>query len=299
MNLRQIEVFRAVMVAGSVSGAAQLLHVSQPAVSRLLAYTEQKLGFALFQRLRGRLHPTPQAHRLFGEIELLYQGVQRINGLASDMANLGRGVLRIACSPSLASALMPMAIAAFAQRQPDVRVCIEGMLADALTDALLTQKADVAVAIVPLQHARLQSHALFRNRIVAVLPPGHRLCTRERLRIADLRDEAIVGYSAETPLAHAIARLYDGARMAPRWVAEVKQTHVACAMARRGLGIALVDEQAQLGGDWPDLQVRALHPTIDLQVRLGYSRYEPLSAIVQEFVDTLRGLRHPLLVPAG
>ena len=70
MNLRQIEVFRAVMLAGSVNGAAQLLHVSQPAVSRLIAYTEQRLGFALFQRVRGRLHPTLEAQTLFHEVEV-------------------------------------------------------------------------------------------------------------------------------------------------------------------------------------------------------------------------------------
>ncbi|WP_232468049.1 LysR substrate-binding domain-containing protein [Bordetella genomosp. 13] len=299
MNLRQIEVFRAVMLAGSVSGAAQMLHVSQPAVSRLISYTEQRLGFALFQRLRGRLHPTAEAQKLFGEIEVLYQAVQRINGLADDLANQTGGMLRVACSPSLAYALMPMAIAAFARRWPDVKVAFEGMLAEPLVDALLTQRVDLAVAIVPLQHPRIQTHRLYRNRIVAVLPPGHRLAARRRLRVTDLRDERVIGYSPETPLAHAIGRLYDGAHLAPRWVAEVKQTHVACAMAQQGLGIALVDEQARVGGAWPDLQMRELSPSIDLQVRLGYSRHEPLPALAQAFADELRALDHPGLVAAG
>ncbi|OZI38252.1 LysR family transcriptional regulator [Bordetella genomosp. 10] len=298
MNLRQIEVFRAVMLAGSVSGAAQLLHVSQPAVSRLISYTESRLGFALFQRLRGRLHPTPEAHRLFNEVEVLYQGVQRINGLASDMASQTGGVLRVACSPSLAYALMPMGIAAFSRRFPDAQVILEGMLAEPLIDSVLTQRADVLVAMVPVQHPRIQVHKLFRNRVVAVLPADHRLAERKRLRVTDLKNERIIGYGAETPLAHAIGRLYDGARIAPRWVAEVMQTHVACALAQQGLGIALVDELAQIGGAWPDLQVRELTPTIDLQVRIGYSRHEPLSAMVQAFVDEVRALRHPLLVPA-
>jgi DNA-binding transcriptional LysR family regulator len=298
MNLRQIEVFRAVMMAGSVSGAAQLLHISQPAVSRLISYTEQRLGFPLFQRLRGRLHPTEQAHKLFSEVEVLYQGVQRINGMAGDMANQAGGVLRIGCSPSLAYALMPMAIASFAERHPDVKVTMESMLAEPLANAVLTQRVDVVVAIVPLQHPRIQTHRLFRNRIVAVMPPGHPLAGRKRLRISDLRNERMIGYSPETPIAHAIGRLYDGAHLTPRWVAEVKQTHVACAMVQQGLGIALIDEQAQLGGAWPDLRVRDVTPTIDLQVRLGYSRYEPLSAIVQDFIDELKSVRHPLLIAA-
>lgn len=299
MNLRQIEVFRAVMLAGSVSGAAQLLHVSQPAVSRLLSYTEQRLGMALFQRLRGRLHPTPEAHKLFSEVEVIYQNIKRLQGLANDMANQQGGVLRIACSPSLACALLPLAMASFAVRHPDVRIMVESMLSDPLIDAVLTQRADLALAMVPLQHPRIQVHRLFRNRIAAALPRGHRLLSRKRLRITDLARERVIGYSADTPLAHAIGRLYDGAQVAPRWVAEVKQTHVACAMAQQGLGIALVDEQTQLAGAWPALELREVTPTIDLQVRIGYSRQEPLSMIAQAFVDDLQALRHPLLVPAN
>lgn len=298
MNLRQIEVFRAVMLAGSVSGAAQLLHVSQPAVSRLLSYTERRLGFALFQRLRGRLHPTPEAHKLFNEVEVLYQNVKRIQGLANDMANQTEGALRIACSPSLAYALIPVAMASFATRYPDVRVMVEGMLSAPLIDAVLTQRVDVAVAIVPLQHPRIQIHKLFRNRVVAALPPGHRLLSRKRIRITDLAHERVIGYSADTPLAHAIGRLYDGAQVAPRWVAEVKQTHVACAMVQQGLGIALVDEQAQMAGAWPELQLREITPTIDLQVRIGYSRHEPLSTVAQAFVDNLQALRLSSLASA-
>ncbi|NOJ99318.1 LysR family transcriptional regulator, partial [Corallococcus coralloides] len=67
LNLKQIEVFRAIMLTGSISGAAKLLHVSQPAVSRLIGYTEQRLGLSLFERIKGRLYPTPEARHLFIE----------------------------------------------------------------------------------------------------------------------------------------------------------------------------------------------------------------------------------------
>lgn len=75
MNLRQIEVFRAVMLTGSISGASKLLFVSQPAISRLMAHTEQRLGLTLFVRTKGRLHPTPEARRLPGEVNAVYEGV--------------------------------------------------------------------------------------------------------------------------------------------------------------------------------------------------------------------------------
>lgn len=84
LNLRQIEVFRAIMLSGSISGASKLLFVSQPAVSRLIAYTEQRLGLMLFERIKGRLYPTPEARRLFVEVTALYQNVQRVNEVADN-----------------------------------------------------------------------------------------------------------------------------------------------------------------------------------------------------------------------
>jgi DNA-binding transcriptional LysR family regulator len=65
LNLRQIEVFRATMLTGSISSAAKMLHVSSPAVSRLISNTEQRLGLTFFKRIKGRLYPTPEARRLF------------------------------------------------------------------------------------------------------------------------------------------------------------------------------------------------------------------------------------------
>ena len=79
MNLRQIEVFRAVMLAGSVTDAARLLHVSQPGVSRMLGHIEVQLGVRLFERGRGKLRPTPEAQALYAEVEHVYRGVQRID----------------------------------------------------------------------------------------------------------------------------------------------------------------------------------------------------------------------------
>src|SRR5476649_2882620 len=124
LNLKQIEVFRAIMLTGSISGAAKLLHVSQPAVSRLISYTEQRLGLLLFQRIKGRLYPTPEARRLFEEVSAVYQSVQRVNDLAENRI----GQLRIASSPNLGQSLMPRAVAIFCQRYPEVRIVLHTLI---------------------------------------------------------------------------------------------------------------------------------------------------------------------------
>ena len=79
LNFRQLEVFRAVMIAKTISGAAEILNVSQPGISRLLKYMEYKLGIALFERYKGRLIPTPEGLELFRELEPIYQRVEGLD----------------------------------------------------------------------------------------------------------------------------------------------------------------------------------------------------------------------------
>ena len=105
LNYRQTEMLWAIVVAGSISGAARLLGISQPAVSRMLATTEKQLGLNLFERVRGRLQPTAEGHALFEEIEKTQRMMQRVNDLADALAGHGAGVLRLTSIPSLAQFL--------------------------------------------------------------------------------------------------------------------------------------------------------------------------------------------------
>lgn len=290
INLRQIEVFRAVMIAGSITGASELLHISAPAVSRLISHTESRLNFKLFERLKRRLHPTPEAHQLFSEVERVYESVRRVNKLARAFGHSTEGHLRIACSPSLAPSLLPLAIEKFTKKHPGVHISLEIFLAEPLIDALISKRSELAVAIVPLEHPLIHVHALLQNRIVVILPPRHHLLKKTQIHIHDLENERLIGYSADTPLSRAINRVLDGAKVTPHPVAEVNQTQVACAMVQRGIGLALIDKMAVLSGAWPSLEARELVPTINLQVRVAYSRTQPLSALARAFAELLESL---------
>src|SRR6476469_7268529 len=122
LNLRQIEIFGPVVPSVSSGAPSQLLFVSQPAVSRLLSHTEQRVGFALFERIKGRLYATPEAKKLFHEVEAVYQAVQRVNDLAGDLARNRSGILNIVSSPSVGQMLIPEALSQFQARHPDVKV---------------------------------------------------------------------------------------------------------------------------------------------------------------------------------
>src|ERR1044071_8443250 len=95
MNLRHIEIFHAVYVNGSVSGAARALNVSQPSVSKTLRHAESLLGFPLFERANGRLIATEDAHTLFGEVREIQDRVQALREASRNLRRGAGAVLRV------------------------------------------------------------------------------------------------------------------------------------------------------------------------------------------------------------
>ena len=122
MKLREMEIFRAIMLGGSVSEAARILNVSQPAVSTSLRYMEDRLGMKLFRREKGRVYSTPEALALFTEIEGVFEKLDAVQRFAEDLRDTRSGVLSLASTPTLTYAFLAEAIAQFRRDRPGVRV---------------------------------------------------------------------------------------------------------------------------------------------------------------------------------
>ena len=118
LNLRQMEVFRAVMFTGGVNSAAQWLHVSPPAVSKVLAQAVRASGLQLFERVKGRLVPTPEAQALYAEVDELWRKVERVRETARELAQPARARLRLVCSSSLGPFVVSRSVARLYERVP-------------------------------------------------------------------------------------------------------------------------------------------------------------------------------------
>lgn len=291
LNLRQIEVFRAVMSTGSISGASKVLHVSQPAVSRLLSYTETRVGFPLFERIKGRLYATPEAKRLFREVDHVYLGVQRVNEVAHSLAERRQGVLHVVSSPSIGHVLIPQAIAGLCARYTDARVTFNFLNYAPLQDRLLNHQADIGIISTPIEHPNLETKPLGQSRIVCVCPEDHPLAQRKGpLTLADLRPYPLISYDRESPYGRMVASMYDAAGEPLRATIEVGSPQSACALSQAGGGIALIDEFSL--HNWPNghLVACAVADAPVMTANLAFLRFEPLSQLAQGFVDILRKL---------
>jgi DNA-binding transcriptional LysR family regulator len=172
MNLRQIEVFRAVMVSGSVTDAARLLCVSQPGISRMLGHIELQLGLKLFQRIKGKLRPTPEAQTLYAQVEHVYHGVKRIEDCARELKTGGGLALRVLASPSIALELLPQAVAETMAQFPDAHVYMETQLVREIVGQLVAGDADLAISSLPVDHPHAAMQTLGPVVFVLRLPCG-------------------------------------------------------------------------------------------------------------------------------
>ncbi|MFZ3116894.1 MAG: LysR substrate-binding domain-containing protein [Variovorax sp.] len=296
MNLRQIEVFRAIMTTGSVSDAARLLHVSVPAVSRVLSLTESRLQFPLFERIKGRLHPTTEARTLFHEVELVYRGVQRIGELTHELADRRQAILNLVASPSIGQMIIPEAIANFRSGNPDVRVNFHSLNHKNLTERLLNRQADLGISILPVDHPNLHTSPIARSRIVCICACKHPLASKASVEPADLRGEALVSYPLDTPFGSRVERLFADHDEALKVAIEVSSPQNACAMIVAGGGVALIDEFSLHA--WPTATFAVLPFSGDplIIADLAYPRTEPLSQPAEAFVRSLRSvlLQHGL-----
>ncbi|NML44366.1 LysR family transcriptional regulator [Ramlibacter sp. G-1-2-2] len=283
MNLRQMEVFRAVMLTGGVGGAAELLHVSQPAVSKVLAQAQKQAGFALFERVKGRLVPTPEGQHLHAEIEAVWRGVERIRDVSRQLAAPRTGTLRLAVSASVAPYLVPRAIALLTEGFPELKSQTEILIAPIMVNALLDHSADLGVAMQPNEHPNLVAVQSYRCGFACAMREDHPLAAKRALKPADLRGERIITSPPGTPYGQALRRAYGPGHESLRLDLQVRSSTSACWQAQAGGGIAVVDRAAVAGESFRGLAVRSFQTREKLQVSILRNRYRPLSALQKAF----------------
>ncbi|CAN5218560.1 LysR family transcriptional regulator [soil metagenome] len=242
MNLRQIEVFRAVMTTGSTTNAARLLHVSQPGVSRLIRHFELQLGVALFERRNSRLVATPEAHTLFAEVEKVYRGVSHAQDVASRLRFGDHATLRVLSSANTALQLVPRATARLLTRFAQSKVFFEALPTREIVKLLVSEDADVAISSAPLDHPALEVREIGRWTLLCALPRDHPLLATQPFDLVAALRQRLIVYSPEAPQSRPIDRWLEEHGIAPQIGVEVRSGYAACAMAATGAGVAFVDD---------------------------------------------------------
>lgn len=290
MRLRQVEVFHAVYTTGSMTAAAALLNVSQPSVSKVLAYAEHQLGYRLFDRVKGKLFPTPEAHQLFAHVKTVYKDMDRLRHVAANIRATGAGRIRVAGTPAFGVEVLPRAIASFKQHNPNVVFEIETLHFDEISDALRESRIDIGLAFNPTVSPGIGHQPLGGGHFVVLAPEQETFGGKTELTITDLSGFSFVALNSRGPLGQALADYIAMHDVDLDVVAWSETYQVAKELVRQGAGVTIADEITARSGAMTGIRQFDLQPALSFEIGLLHFDSMPLSVGASRFAKHLGGV---------
>ncbi|WP_026147924.1 LysR family transcriptional regulator [Robiginitomaculum antarcticum] len=287
MSLRHIEVFCAVYQAGSVSGAARHLNVSQPSVSKVLRHAESRIGFTLFKVVKGRLAPTDEAHILYNEARDVYSRIHSLNETAKNIGRGNDGHIRIAVLPSLGLEVAPSTVAAFLRKFPNVTFDIKTMHNEDMLRSLYERHSDIGIVYDAPLHPRLtykkigkaELVLLYRKSELPDLPKEVSMDMIGARKIIRLTDEGTVGNLVNVQL---------GTNLDMTSNITVQTYYIAAALVRHGAGLAIVDEFTARANLSEDLDFRPFKKRVQYEIYCIHLDDRPMSKLSKEFTKIMK-----------
>jgi DNA-binding transcriptional LysR family regulator len=296
MRLRYIELFHAVLTTGSLTGAASLLNISQPAASKALQQAENHLGFPLFTRIRGRLQPTQQALLMRHHIDKIMRELYDLERLAVNITRPESHPLRVTCTPTLARALVPDAVAMLGKVYPETIIELFTQHSIIMCESLMLHEADIGLTLQDTNHHGLLQEPLCRGNVMVIAPPGWwpaRELDRP-LPISALADQPMIGITVQDALGSMLQSHLAKIEPAPRTCVWVQTYQLACSLVSRGGGLALVDPFTVQCGKEP-MQKRPLKLQLDVVLYAVYRPDSPLNPVQKRFLELVRRLAQQML----
>lgn len=289
MNLRQIEVLRAVIRCETTMGAARELAMSQPAVSNAIKHMERQAGFALFERVNNRLLPTADARTLFAESEGIFELYSSLNSRVQDMRERRTGHLRVIATPPVANAGLPLALQRFMSKHADVRAHIDVGDARRVLDAVQSGVSELGfVLATPRTPPSIHADVLVQSSMVCVMPPRHALATRELIRPQDLAGFPFVALHRDTAFGKAVRQSFLKVGETVDYTAETRYCHTACLLVEAHVGVSVVDPFSALAFRRGGMVVKRFEPQTPVTAYVVVSDRQAVSRLGGFFIDEMR-----------
>ena len=292
MNIRQVEIFQKVMSSGSVTKAAGLLCISQPAVSKHLKLMEYNVGFALFERKGNQLEPTSEALALFEQVDQVYTGMDALSRFADDLRDNQLGELTVAAMPLLAHQWLPSIIGKFAKEHPNVSLSVPIRSTEWITRAVATGRADIGLGLVRNNDTSVISAPLMKLPLVAVHEQGHKLSSNATLKFSDLVGHDLITLSNFDRWPLELNNILTSDNVRPKRRLEVFTAHIACELALHGAGVAIVDLLTAMDFQEKGLNIKRFDTDISLQIMLLRPKHRRETRVASSLRDKIIQAAH-------
>lgn len=268
LHIRQVEAFRAVMIYGSMKKAADVLGISQPAMSRLITSLTEAVGFTLFTRQGGGVVPTDDASNFMREVERVFAGTDELRSVADSIRRKEAGVVRIAAMSHYANDLLPKLVAGFALLHPNVRVILDTRSRTEIGTYVRMGLADLGVSSLPIPSEPEQVVTLAIEPAVLLMPADHPLAAMERVQAAALEGVRFVSFERRTPFRTEVDAVFDGLDIRRNLIIEAGAPEGISRLVEAGAGVGLISPFTSGIHTTPGLVARPFDPAINIEIGL-------------------------------
>jgi DNA-binding transcriptional LysR family regulator len=287
LTLRQIEAFKAVIENGSISVAAQMVHISQPAMSKLIAHFEEDTGLKLFDRMKGRLALTDSGKRLYEEIDRIFAGVRQVENAAESIRRAERRQLTVGVMPAFSGSFIQRATTEFLEDRRHVFCSVQSLSSQSIVDWLVTRKLDVGLVEPGLDTPYLTIEPLMEHPLVCIMPLNHPLAAKGQVEPQDLHQMPFVSLNPDSYIGHRIESMFETYKVKVEVALVANVAPTLCEFVAAGFGISLVHPLV-ISGLEHRLVVRRFEPEILFNFQLCRSADSRNAQLVEAFAQAVR-----------
>jgi DNA-binding transcriptional LysR family regulator len=287
LNLRQVEAFKAFIESGTVSRAADILRVSQPAVSKLLVHLEEDTGLKLFDRVKGRLVPTKRAIRLYEEVDRIFAGIRQIEGAVDFIRREDQGRLVVGVLPALSGTFIQRSTMGFLREFPDVYVSIHARSSQFISDWLTSRQLDVGLISPRAGNPYIDAEPLLEHPLVCIMPPQHPLAEKRVIEPADLDGEAFISFAPDSYSGQQITALFEAYKVRIKTMLDATVAPTVCEFVAAGLGVSLV-HPLFADGMGARIVMRRFEPPVLFHFLMCKARETRNVSLVRGFTEEMR-----------
>ena len=291
-ELRHIEAFLAVARCGNFTRAASELHVSQPALTVQIRQLEAALGIRLFDRNNRNVALTQAGRELVAPFERILLEIQSIVDHAHDVAAHRRGVVTVACLPSIAARVMPHAIAELAIRHQGISVRVRDVVAARVVELVRSGDVDFGLGICGRGDRELSDQPLFIDRLAAFVQKNHPLAGKRLVSLREVAAYPLILTGRDSSVRELVERALERERLAITVAQEATYMSTALEMASAGLGVAILPDQA-ITSSIAVRRVAIRNPVLTRRIGIIRKAGRSLSPAAQKLVELLQRSNEP------
>lgn len=294
LKFRHIEIFKAIMITGTVTGAAQLLETSQPTISRELSNFESSIGMLLFERHKGRLKATVQGMALHSEILKAYDGLARVSAAAKSIKLGLREKISVLSLPVLSQTILPASLARFMELYPDINLSLSTHDSPDIEPLISSQAYDIGLIEGVNAPLGTTTEHLTDVDEVCVLPPGHPLSAFTHVDPRQLSQYPFIHLAPNDPYRHQLDSVFAQLGVSRSSIIEVDNAATICQMVLSGIGVSIINPLVADTYASQGLTIRRLTVSVPFSISLVRPLQRGGSLVVDHLVECIRSTSHAL-----